>query len=135
MLSELELLLKAIRALKVNTLQLAATAASATEVLLIEYVRKATRSRSPIEETTYQLSSDVKLAMKAYGIQGRQYKKEETWARRYRRFKKADPRKFRMIVAIVEDFLTRKSRGERISLIPFFNDSFISMVRLKYYVD
>jgi hypothetical protein len=133
LLNHLDILLTAIQAAyKTDARQVAAHAATVPEVLLIEYVRHSTRSTSQeIEEITFQLREPQELAFEAYGmpgLQGRKYN-AETWARRYRRFKEADPKMLEIIVAIVEDFLARKSRGEPISLIPFFNDSYVSSLR------
>jgi hypothetical protein len=119
MLYELDMLLMAIRGLKGNL-----PTAAASEALLIEYVKKATAGKISLA----QISSQMELACKAYGTEERQCT-EEAVKKRYKRLKKADRKEFETIVSIVEQFVSRRSRGEPVSLIPFFIDSYISLGR------
>jgi hypothetical protein len=115
---------------KINTVHFASHAATVPEVLLIEYVRHATGATSE-DEVTDRVCEHQRLAFEAYGVKGtpgRSYE-GESWARRYRRFKKADPRMVKMTVAVVRDFVARKRAGEAISLIRFFIYSYAADVR------
>lgn len=119
MLYELYILLMVIRELKGNL-----PTAAAIEALLIEYVRKATAGKLSLA----QISSQMELACEAYGTEERKCT-EEAVIKRYKRFKRADRKEFETIVSIVEQFVSRRSRGEPVSLIPFFIDSYISLGR------
>jgi hypothetical protein len=70
----------------------------------------------------------MRLANKVYKANVRKYE-WESWARRYRHFKQQEKAKYRAIATIIEDFLARKSKGEPVDLIPFFNHSFLIQAR------
>jgi hypothetical protein len=148
LINALYVLLKATHDMhKMDPRTIAAHAASVPEVLLFEYFRRATRSTAEMEEDMDQIREFQELAFEAYGveglhgrvirlrrgrevevIEGREYE-GQTWARRYRRFKKADPKMQEVIVRVVEEFLTQKSGGRDISLVRFFVDSDSAFVR------
>ncbi len=132
LLDHLGILLRATQGMfEVDARQLAAAGATVPEVLLIEYVMHATRCTSPMDEILDRIGEHQRLAFEAYEVEGAEGRVYEggTWARRYRRFKEAERKKSETIVSIVEDFLARKTRGECISLIPFFVDSYSPVVR------
>lgn len=148
LINHLCVLLKSTRDIfKIETRQLAAHAATVPEVLLFEYVKRATGSTAEMDEDMDQIREFQELAFKAYGMEGlhgrvirlrqgrevevivgREYE-GQSWARRYRRFKKADPKMQEVIVRIVEEFMTQKAGGKVISLIQFFVDSYSAVVR------
>ena len=148
LINHLCVLLKSTRGIfKVDTRQLPAHAATVPEVLLFEYVKRATRSTAEMDEDMDQIREFQEVAFEAYGVkglhgrvirlrqgrevevlEGREYE-GQSWARRYRRFKKADPKIQEVIVRIVEEFLTQKSGGRDISLVRFFVDSYSAVVR------
>jgi hypothetical protein len=124
-LSVLYIWLDAIRAIRIDNPTSSALATSAYEILLLEYVTRATTGTISHE----QISSQMEVACEAYGITGRSYSGEAV-TRRLGRFRRDFPREFREIGRIVKDFLRLKSRDETVSLIPFFHDSYLSRIRL-----
>ncbi len=147
LLNHLHVLLKATHAYKMNTLTVAAHAVTVPEVLLFEYFKRATHSTDEMDEIMHQIRKFQELAFEAYGVEGihgrgvRQPERSEvkmfqgrvyegqSWARRYRHFKKKDPKMREVILRIVDQFMTQKARGKDISLISFFVDSYSAVVR------
>ena len=148
LLDHLYVLLRAIHdTYKMDPRTVAAHAATVPEILLFEYFKRATHNTAEMEEIMEQISEFQELAFEAYGVKrlygrvprlrkgvevrvprGRAYE-EESWGRRYRHFKKKDPKMREIILRIVEEFMTQKARGKDISLIPFFVDSYSAVVR------
>jgi hypothetical protein len=147
LLEHLGVLLRAIHGLyKIDPRVIAAHAATVPEVLLVEYFKRATHGTDD-EDTMEKIRELQELAFEAYGVKrlygrvlkrrkgvevtlprGRSYD-EESWARRYRHFKENDPKTQQVIVDIVDEFMTQKSRGRNISLVEFFVDSYSAVVR------
>jgi hypothetical protein len=148
LLDHLDALIKAVLGIyKIDTRTIAAHAASVPEVLLFEYLKRATPSTAE-EEILDQIGEFVELAFEAYWVKGlhervhklregrevevidkgREYE-AQSWGRRYRRFKETDPEMPELIVRIVEEFLRQKSGGGKITLVRFFIDSYSAAVR------
>ena len=132
LLNHLCVLLKTIRvAFKIDIKKIVAHAASVPEVVLFEYVKRATHGTAETDEIMDQIGEFQRLAFEAYGVEGlygRVYE-GQTWVRRYRRFKVADPKMQEVILAILAEFMTQKAGGKDVSLVDFFVDSYSSVVR------
>ena len=124
-LSALYVWLDAIRAIRIDNPTSSALATSAYEILLLEYVTKATTRAISYE----QISTQMEVACEAFGIEGRSYSNEAV-TRRCGRFKRDCRKEFKEIARIVKDFLVLKSRNKAVSLIPFFHESYISSMRV-----
>ncbi|MFZ1919566.1 MAG: hypothetical protein WAU58_18485 [Terriglobales bacterium] len=116
---------------KVHRSTLAALPASVAEVLLFEYVKRATHGTAEVDNIMDQIHRFQKLAFVAYGMEGlhRRVYEGASWARRYRRFKSEHENIQEAIVCIVEEFIAEKARGKDIRLLRFFIDSYSAWER------
>ena len=91
-LSDLYVWLDAIRAIRIDNPTSSALATSAYEILLFEYVTRATTETISRE----QISLQMEVACEAYGIEGRSYSVLAA-TRRYGRFRRDFPKEFKEI--------------------------------------
>jgi hypothetical protein len=132
LINHLCVLLKSTRGIfKVDTRQLPAHAATVPEVLLFEYVKRATHSAAREDEIMHQIVEFQELAFEAYGMEGLHERVYEgqSWGRRYRRFKREHRKMQKVIVRIVEEFMAEKARCKDITLVRFFVDSYFAVGR------